>query len=136
MIPKHYGNFHVTEEHYLLTHDDVIGAHKDALQLGGGRDGILNESSLLSALARPYNGYYDSIHEKAAALVESFVCNHGFIDANKRTAWILAGTLIRKSGYNYACTDQEIVEVVLKVAKGEMRFEGLSEWFSTRIRKA
>src|SRR5438445_194495 len=42
-----------------------------------------------SAIGRPYTGYYPRLHQKAAALVESLVRNHGFIDGNKRTAFII-----------------------------------------------
>lgn len=135
MITKPFWSFRVTEEHYTVTRADVKYADEYALQfLGGGSEGILNESSLLSAVARPYNGYYDSIEEKAAALVESLVCNHGFIDGNKRTAWLVLGYFVLRSGYQYACTQQEIVEVVLEVANSRMHYDELVEWFSKRIR--
>ena len=132
----HSWSSRVTEEHYWVTRADVKNAHEYALRsLGGGRDGILNENSLLSALARPYNGYYESIQEKSAALVESFVCNHGFIDGNKRTAWLVLGYFILRSGYEYTCTQQEIVAMVLEVANSTMHYDDLVEWFAARIRK-
>lgn len=136
-ITKHSWSYRVTEDHYCVTRADVKYAHEYALQsLGGGRDGILNENSLLSALARPYSGYYQSIQEKSAALVESLVCNHGFMDGNKRTAWLVLGYFILRSGYEYTCSQQEIIDIVLKVAKGEIKYDDLVEWFSTRIKRA
>ena len=51
-----------------------------------------------SAIARPYSGYHRAISAKAAALLHSMVGNHGFVDANKRTAWLVVEILIDRSG--------------------------------------
>lgn len=60
--------------------------------------GIRDLTLIESALARPYTGYYRSIAKKAAALLESLVGNHGFIDGNKRTAIHMVGILLENSG--------------------------------------
>ena len=136
-ITKLYWSCHVTNEHYRVNRLDAQIAHDFGIQyLGGGRQGVLNENSIQSALDRPYSGYHESIHEKASALLESLVCNHGFADGNKRTAWFVLAYFILRSGYEYTCSQQEIVEVVLAVANSSMHFDDLVEWFSTRIRKA
>lgn len=105
---------------------DAVCGHEEALR-GGGRPGLLNEHGILSALARPYDGYHRRIHEKAAALL------HGFIDANKRTALYLVELLVQRSGYEFVETDAEVVETILSVAKGEMGYEELTTWFNERI---
>ena len=74
--------------HYCVTLDDAIRSHDKALE-DGGAQGILDENGIRSAIARPYCGYYHTLHEKAAALVHSIVLNHGFVDGNKRTAYYL-----------------------------------------------
>lgn len=65
---------------------------------GGGRPGIVSLHMIESAIGRPYSGYHRKIAQKAAALLHSMVMNHGFADANKRTAWMLTEHLIVKSG--------------------------------------
>ena len=67
--------------------------------------------------------------------MESLIRNHGFADGNKRTAWFVSAYFIVRSGYEYTCSQEEIVEVVLAVANRKMHFEDLVEWFSMRIRK-
>lgn len=52
----------------IIMWDDAIRAHDEAL-VDGGAPGILNEHAIRSALARPYHGYFESLHEKAAALI-------------------------------------------------------------------
>ncbi|MGH8487600.1 MAG: Fic family protein [Gammaproteobacteria bacterium] len=64
----------------------------------GGCPGILNRGLIESALARPYDGWHRLIHQKAAALVHSFVKNHGFADGNKRTALYVADLLTVGAG--------------------------------------
>ena len=115
-----------------MTWADAVHGHEEALK-DGGRPGLLNEHSILSALARPYDGYHRRIHEKAAALLHGVVCNHGFIDANKRTALYLVELLVQRSDYEFVETDEEVVETILAVAKGEMGYEELTAWFSERI---
>ena len=66
-----------------MTIADAITAHDEALRYGG-RPGIGSLDLVLSGLGRPYSGYHRPICRKAAALLESMVGNHGFVDANKR----------------------------------------------------
>jgi death-on-curing protein len=52
----------------------------------GGIAGVRDEGLLESALARPQSGYYQDLIEEAAALCESLLQNHPFLDGNKRAA--------------------------------------------------
>jgi death-on-curing protein len=117
-----------------------LSAHDRALRFGG-RKGVLNLSSVESALARPYSGYHPRIWQKAATLVQSMAGNHGFVDGNKRTTLILLHTLLRNSGYNLVSFGDEDIEdavesVILAVADGgSISLEELMEWFKARLRK-
>lgn len=118
---------------------DALSAHERALQFGG-RDGIHDINLIESAIARPYTGYYRSIHKKAAALVESASCNHGFVDGNKRTSVILMHLLVAKSGYqlNPAGENiaQETEDMVLETVTGQMDFDERVNWFKRRLVKS
>lgn len=59
-----------------MTLADVFDAHDKVLLLGG-LMGVRDIGLIESAIGRPYVGYYPSLHEKAAALLESLVNNHG-----------------------------------------------------------
>lgn len=87
-----------------------------------------------SAIGRPYSGYHRSIADKAGALLESVVSNHGFIDGNKRTAWLLVEILIDRSGYVLDIPDDApIDDLVVDVASGAMSFDDLRDWFRKRL---
>lgn len=121
--------------HYRVTLADALTAHDAALRFGG-RDGISSLHLIESALARPYSGYHRPIARKAAALLHSMVGNHGFVDGNKRTAWLLTELLIDRSGYVLDIPDEErIDDLVVAVAAGELGFDALALWFGQRLRR-
>jgi len=100
----------------------------------GGREGVSNLHLIESAIGRPYSGYHNSIAAKSAALLESVVNNHGFVDGKKRTAWILVEILIERSSYQLSIDDEEpIDDLVVSVAKGDLNFDDLLEWFAVRL---
>ena len=87
-----------------------------------------------SALARPYSGYHRPIARKAAAILQSMVGNHGFIDGNKRTAWLLTEILIERSDYTLNIKDDEPVDdLVVSIANREIDFKELTLWFKSRL---
>ena len=59
--------------------------------------------------------------------------NHGFADGNKRTAVYLVELLIRRSGYQLAASNRELVNIVVSVASGMVDKDNLIEWFQPRI---
>lgn len=110
-------------------------AHDKALTFGG-RDGITSLHLIESALGRPYSGYHRSMKAKAAALLESVVGNHGFVDGNKRTAWLLVELLIARSGYALDIPDDVLVDdFVVSVAAGDLEFVEIEHWFDRYMRK-
>ncbi|WP_374372705.1 type II toxin-antitoxin system death-on-curing family toxin [Tabrizicola sp.] len=122
--------------HYRVTLADALTAHDEALTYGG-RDGINSLHLIESALGRPYSGYHRSMAAKAAALLESMVGNHGFVDGNKRTAWLLVELLLARSGYSLQIPDEErLDDFVVSVAAGETEFAQIQSWFASRLRKS
>lgn len=99
----------------------------------GGLPGILNQSLIESALARPYGGRYRLIHQKAAALVHSLAKNHGFVDGNKRTALYMADLLLRRSGYSLNADSNAVEQMILDVVEKRMDYPSLEVWFKGRI---
>jgi death-on-curing protein len=103
----------------------------------GGRPGISSLDLIESALGRPYSGYHRRIERKAAALLESMVGNHGFIDGNKRTAWLVTELMIERSGYRLTVPeDYPVDDVVVDVASGLMTFDELVEWFRSNTERS
>jgi death-on-curing protein len=77
----------------MILLEDILNLHQFSIQKYGGSDGLRDSGLLESAIARPFQSFggedlYPSIFEKAAALGESLIINHPFIDGNKRTGTV------------------------------------------------
>ena len=112
-----------------MTLADALAAHDEALTFGG-RGGVASLHLIESAIGRPYSGYHRHISEKTAALLHSMVANRGFVDGNKRTAWLQVEVLMARSGYVLDMPDEEpIDDFVVAVATGELGFDAIVVYF-------
>jgi len=131
----------------------VLEAHQVALSTGG-LDGVLDHALIESAIARPYSGHHRSMSRKAAALTESLVKNHGFVDGNKRTALLCVSALLDRSGYETVAPDRALLEsevvsaeegeiladadnerMIVDVAEDRLSYLDLVKWFEARLRR-
>ena len=83
----------------FLSRDEVLEIHRALLERFGGAAGVRDLGLLESALHRPQTGYYADLAEMAAALFESLIMNHPFIDGNKRVAFFATDVFLRLNGY-------------------------------------
>ena len=115
---------------------DILDAHQRALETGGA-PGILSADAIQSAIGRPYSGYYRHIWSKAAALTQSLVTNHGFTDGNKRTALLAVHLLVERSGWTFVPgTENEIDEMLVAVARGDLSLMDIETWYRARLGRA
>ena len=71
---------------------------------------------------------------KAAALLHGVATSHGFVDGNKRSAWLVTFVLIGRSGFVLHLSDADrIDDVVVDVVEGVMSEGALVEWFRVRL---
>ncbi|MCB0931412.1 MAG: type II toxin-antitoxin system death-on-curing family toxin [Mycobacterium sp.] len=78
-----------------------------------------------SALARPQASVfgedaYPTIHQKAAALLQSLATNHALADGNKRTAWAATRLFYGLNRYCIAASQDERFELIIAVATREL----------------
>lgn len=83
----------------FLSRDEVLAIHSTLLERFGGPAGVRDYGLLESALYRPRTGYYADLAEMAAALFESLIMNHPFVDGNKRVAFFATDVFLRLNGY-------------------------------------
>ena len=93
---------------------DALFFHQQLIERYGGATGIRDAGALESALHRPQTGYYDTIIHEAAALMESLVQNHPFIDGNKRVAFAVVDVFLRINGYSITADSMELYSHMLK----------------------
>lgn len=111
----------------------ALQLHEYSIEEYGGSNGIRDIESLTSALARPFATFagdylYSDPVERAAAIAESIIMNHPFVDGNKRTGFALMLGLLLDSRLNLTTTEDENYQFVVSIATGERRFEEAVEW--------
>lgn len=110
-------------------HDRQLAEH-------GGPAGIRDRSAVESALARPRNlaayGEPDAAL-LAAAYLYGLARNHGFVDGNKRTAWVVARLFLANNGHRLRFDPAEAVRTVEATAAGTLAEEDLAIWFRARL---
>jgi death-on-curing protein len=83
----------------FLSRDETLAIHSTLLERFGGPAGVRDLGLLESALYRPRTGHYADLAEMAAALFESLIMNHPFVDGNKRVAFFATDVFLRMNGY-------------------------------------
>lgn len=96
------------------TLDEVLFLHGKLLARFGGDGGVRDLGLLESALARPRSGYYKTLSEQAAALLQSLARNHPFVDGNKRVAFATTAVFLRLNGFRLRCTADEAEAFLLE----------------------
>lgn len=96
-----------------LTLNEVLGMHRVLLKRYGGAEGVRDMGALEAAIYRPQTGYYQDVIEEAAALMESLIINHPFVDGNKRISFAAADVFLRINGYRITMNSDEVYNALM-----------------------
>ena len=66
--------------------------------------------------------------EKAARLGYLLITNHALVDGNKRIGMHVMLSFLELNGVSIDCTNEDIVEAGMSIAKGEMSYEDVLLW--------
>ena len=121
-----------------VRYEAVIKIHRHQLTEHGGLDGIRNQALLESALNRPKNllAYSESppdISALAAAYAYGIVKNHPFVDANKRTSYVVTRTFLKLNGYDLEASEEEKYQTWINIAASRLSEQELASWIRERI---
>jgi death-on-curing family protein len=139
----------------LLGEEEVAGIHEE-LVLDFARDadpidppGIRSEALLGSAVFRQLTSLgeeakYPTVEMAAAALMHGLVHDHPFHNGNKRTALVAVLVLLDENGVKPTCEEDELFELVLRLAQHRLVPRGkdlpdretiaIAEWIHARSR--
>ncbi len=118
-----------------LTVAEVYRIQYRLIELFGGRHGVRDKGAVEAAVFRPQTGYYNSIEEEAAALMESLANNHGILDGNKRIAFTAADVFLRRNGFYIEVEDLDgYAFIVGSMERHEFRFGQILDWIRRRIK--
>ena len=125
----------------MISRSEAEQVHNILIQQFGGGKGIRDLGALESALSRPFQKFdnrdlYESTIDKAAALIESIITNHPFVDGNKRTGYVLMRLFLNNNGIDINATQEEKYNFVIKIASGKSNFNDIVYWlknYTTKI---
>jgi len=120
--------------------EELIWMHTVAVTEFGGLQGIRDGGLLESALARPLATFggknlNDTPFKRAAALAESLVLNHGFVDGNKRTAMYAMAAWLERKGYVFEAARGELRDLALTIASHQLSTEQIAGWLAERSKE-
>ncbi|HXY96978.1 MAG TPA: type II toxin-antitoxin system death-on-curing family toxin [Steroidobacteraceae bacterium] len=120
-----------------VTTADALFFHKQLIERYGGAGGVRDVGALESALHRPQTGYYETLIDEAAALMESLVQSHAFVDGNKRVAFAVVDVFLRINGFAIVASSTAIYERVIKLLEqGTFDLEHLVPWLQGVVERA
>jgi death on curing protein len=112
-----------------LTTADALFCHQQLIERYGGARGVRDVGALESALHRPQTGYYDTLIHEAAALLESLVQNHPFVDGNKRLAFAVVDVFLRINGFTITASPTALYNRMIKLLEeGTFDIDHLVPW--------
>jgi death-on-curing protein len=119
---------------YLTVAEVYLMQHR-LIEMFGGLHGVRDKGAVEAAVFRPQTGFYNSIEEEAAALMESLGNNHGFLDGNKRIAFTAADVFLRRNGSYIAVEGLDgHAFIVGSMERHEFRFAQILDWIRQHIK--
>ena len=109
----------------------VLIFHEENLLEFGGASGIRDRGALESALARPKNLFaygQPDLFDLAAAYTAGLSQNHGFVDGNKRTAFLTGLVFLTENGYDVVAEQAEVIAAMLELADHQLDEVGYAQW--------
>ena len=118
-----------------LTIAEVLAFHEVLIDEFGGAGGVRDLGALESALYRPRTGYYRDVVEQAAALFESLVLNHPFVDGNKRVAFAVMDVFLRVNGRALDVDDITAhTHLIGLMERGGLDLHAVDAWLREHVR--
>ncbi|MDY3987077.1 type II toxin-antitoxin system death-on-curing family toxin [Peptoniphilaceae bacterium SGI.097] len=117
----------------------ILMLHDALIQTSGGSNGLRDESLLDSAVFAPIQTFdgkdlYPTLIDKASRLAFGLITNHPFIDGNKRIGTHAMLVLLAINGLELEYNDEDLIEVILQVAAGELSEVLLHQWIAEHIK--
>ena len=121
----------------MISEADILLLHEFSIIDYGGAKEIRDRNQLLSAIGRPFQTFdgkelYPGPFEKAAALGESLIINHPFVDGNKRTALLAMLALLNEYGIELSVEENELYNYIVEMSTGQRKFEEIVAWLRAK----
>jgi death-on-curing protein len=117
----------------FLSAEQILFIHARLVEETGGSHGVRDLHMLMSAIGRPMASFdnqdlYPDLFSKVAALMESLIRNHPFVDGNKRTGATAAGLFLGRNGYRLTARNSDLVSITMRIAQSQNSVAELANW--------
>jgi len=125
-----------------LGYEEIVNLNKRIIAASGGyyaSVGIPANSDSLHYLIEIVQGELDgheifsSLAGKAAVYAFNIITRHVFADGNKRTGIASMLWFLRLNGQDISVSDDEIVELSIRIANSEIALLGITAWIQSRM---
>ena len=121
----------------FLTADDIVRMHAHLIDVYGGSRELRDHGLLVSAVETPRACFageflHRDIYEMAAAYAFHLIGNHAFVDGNKRVGVMAALVFLSINGQFLTATADEMYDLGMRTAKGQLDKVEIAEFFRTR----
>jgi death-on-curing protein len=122
----------------FLNVEDIIDFHTEIINEFGGSHGIRDMGLLISAIEMPKASMFGedlhpTIFDKAAAYLFHIVCNHAFIDGNKRSGIVAALTFLESNEIYLKYDEIELENLVIDIANGKVKKKEIALFFQNSL---
>jgi death on curing protein len=123
----------------MILLEDILLLHKLSIDSFGGSHAIRDSGLLESAIARPFQSFdgqdlYPSVFEKAAALAESLIVNHPFVDGNKRTGTVAMIAFLQENNLQMTIDQEGLYNFIVSISTCEIKFEEIVQWLKANTK--
>jgi len=120
----------------FLTIPQILFLHTRLIDETGGSHGLRDLGLLEAAQARPQATFegkllYPGLFDQAAALMDSLINNHPFLDGNKRAGITATGLFLQLNGYRLTASNKEMESFTMKVASNRLDIAEISAWLQS-----
>ena len=119
-----------------LSISEVLELHNMTIKKHGGKSGVRDMGLLESALLRCQSGYYNTLAEQGASLLQSLCMNHCFVDGNKRVALLSTVVFFKMNGYGLKVSNKKIISFIVDdIIISKIEMDQISDWLSKKLNK-
>ena len=117
----------------ILTSEKVLEIHKLIISNFGGTDGVLCDGTI-DYLVDQINAEPELFSKAAIALHIVANC-HPFLDANKRSAFQIAESILNSEGLTINANEGTIIRMLLRIASYECQIYDIKIWLEKNTRR-
>lgn len=125
------------EEPRWIKREWLDAMHADQIKQHGGSLGVRDEGLIESALMRPRNRWlYEAdvdLALLAATYAHGLAKNHGFIDGNKRIAFLVMYVFLGMNGWRLVASEPEVVDRMVGLASSAIDDAAFADWIRNHI---